>query len=243
MSNRAAHLNSVYEEAFRHYDPSRPAPPLNVTFYPYIGINHTIRIRGGACFVRIGEICRDMPLSGQRGLAYILVGKLFRRKIPREMNEAYNEFIKSEDIRERASDHKRTRGRKVVTTSKGEIYDLDLIFASLNERYFGGWIRKPTLTWSAQKTYRILGHHDATHDHITISKSLDSRKVPQFIVEYVVFHEMLHIAHPAKNINGRRYNHTPEFKNDERRFAHYAEAERWIEDNVGKLKRVAKRRG
>lgn len=243
MSNQAAHLNSVYEEAFRHYDPSRPAPPLTVTFYPYIGINHTIRIRGGAVFVRIGEICRDMPLSGQRGLAFILVGKLFRRKIPREMNDAYNAFIKSDDIRERASDHKRNRGRKVVTTSKGEIYDLDEVFAALNERYFGGWIRKPTLTWSAQKTYRILGHHDATHDHITISKSLDSKKVPQFIVEYVVFHEMLHIAHPAREVNGRRYHHTPEFKKDERRFTHYAEAERWIEDNVGKLRRAAKRRG
>lgn len=242
MSNQATHLISIYEEAFRHYDASRPAPPLHVTFYPYIGINHTIRIRGGEVFVRIGEICRDMPIDGQRGLAFILVGKLFRRKIPREMNDAYNAFIKSDDIRTRASDHKRTRGRKVVTTSKGEVYDLDEIFAAMNERYFGGWIRKPVLTWSAQKTYRILGHHDATHDTVAISKSLDSKKVPRFIVEYVVFHEMLHIAHPAKNINGRRYHHTPEFKKDERRFEHYSDAEHWIEQNVSKLRRAAKRR-
>lgn len=158
------------------------------------------------------------------------------------MNEAYDEFIKSDDIRERASDHKRERGRKIVTTSKGEVYDLDEIFAALNERYFGGWIRKPVLTWSAQKTYRILGHHDATHDHIAISKSLDSKKVPQFVVEYVVFHEMLHIAHPAKHINGRRYHHTPEFKKDERRFEHYQEAENWIEQNVSKLRRAARRK-
>lgn len=242
MSNQAAHLSSVYEEAFRHYDRARPVPPLHVTFYPYIGINHTIRIRGGEVFVRIGEICRDMPLSGQRGLAFILVGKLFRRKIPREMNDAYNEYIKTDDIRERASDHKRTRGRKVVTTSKGDVYDLDEMFAALNERYFGGWIRKPTLTWSAKKTYRILGHHDATHDTVAISKSLDSKKVPQFVVEYVVFHEMLHIAHPTKNINGRRYHHTPEFKKDERRFEHYSEAESWIEQNVSRLRRAAKRK-
>lgn len=242
MSNQAAHLISVYEEAFRHYDPTRPVPPLHIIFYPYIGINHTIRIRGGEVFVRVGEICRDMPLDGQRGLAFILVGKLLRRKIPREMNDAYSAFIKTDDIRERATDHKRTRGRKVVTTSKGEVYDLDEIFAAMNMRYFGGWIRKPVLTWSAKKTYRILGHHDATHDTVAISKSLDSKKVPQFVVEYVVFHEMLHIAHPAKNINGRRYHHTPEFKKDERRFEHYHEAERWIEQNVGKLRRAAKRR-
>lgn len=192
--------------------------------------------------MRIGEICRDMPIEGQRGLAYILVGKLFRKKIPRAMNDVYNEFIKSDDIRMRASDHKRERGRKVVTTSKGEIYDLDEIFATVNESYFGGWIRKPVLTWSAQKTYRILGHHDATHDTVAISKSLDSKKVPQFVVEYVVFHEMLHIVHPTKNINGRRYHHTPEFKKDERRFQYFQEAEDWIEQNVSRLRRAAKRK-
>lgn len=158
------------------------------------------------------------------------------------MNDVYEAFIRSDEIRERASNNKRERGRKVITTSKGEIYDLDEIFAAMNERYFGGWIRKPVLTWSAQKTYRILGHHDATHDTVAISKSLDSKKVPQFVVEYVVFHEMLHIVHPTKNINGRRYHHTSEFKKDEQRFEYFHKAENWIEQNVSKLRRAAKRK-
>jgi len=234
-------IKTVYEEAFLWFDPKRTVPPLHVSFYPYIGINHTIRIRGGEVFVRIGEICRDMPLQCHRGLAFILVGKLRGRKIPAGARDVYNAYIKSDFIRERAADQKRERGRKVVTSTKGEIYDLDVIFDKVNEQYFRFRVPKPQLTWSARKTYRILGHHDAQLNHIAISRSLDSRDVPRFVVEYVVFHEMLHIMHPTQHINGRRYNHTPAFKADEQKFLHYHAAERWIENNVRRLKRVAKR--
>jgi hypothetical protein len=229
-------------EAFRWYHPKRAVAPIRVSFYPYIGINHTIRLRDGEIFVRICEICREMPMVCHKGLAYILVGKLLRRKIPDGANEVYNAYVKSDAIRSQAADSRRERGRKVVTSSKGSVYDLDEIFAELNRKYFGDYIRKPALTWSAKKTYRILGHHDATHDHITISTSLDSPGTPRYVVEYVVFHEMLHIAHPTKHVNGRRYNHTAAFKRDEQRFAYYEEAERWIERNVRRLKKEAKRR-
>ncbi|MBP9664279.1 MAG: M48 family metallopeptidase [Pyrinomonadaceae bacterium] len=233
---------AFYKEAYRFYDPKRAVPPIHVSFYPYIGINHTIRIRSGEVFVRIGTVCSDMPLPCHRGLAYVLVGKLLRKRIPAGAREVYAAYSKSDALRERAAVNKRARGRKVVTSSKGAVYDLDEIFDAVNSHYFAGSIPRPVLTWSARKTYRILGHHDATHDHVAISRSLDSASVPQYIVEYVVFHEMLHIAHPTKHINGRRYNHTPAFRRDERKFAQYDDAEVWIERNVRKLKRAAKKK-
>ena len=214
---------------------------IDVSFYPYVGINHTIRIREGRIFVRIGEICGEMPLASHKGLAYILIGKLLRKKIPPGAREIYSVYVKTTEIREKATENKRAKGRKVVTTSKGLVYDLDEIFAALNAQYFGGAIPMPVLTWSANKTYRILGHHDATHDHIAISKSLDTLDTPRYVVEYVVFHEMLHIAHPTRHVNGRRYNHTAAFKSDERKFAYYEESERWIERNVRRLKKAAKK--
>ena len=87
----------------------------------------------------------------------------------------------------------------------------------------------------------ILGHHDATHETIVVSKSLDDRKVPEFVVEYVVFHEMLHVLHPVRRVNGRRRIHTREFKRDERQFAYFGEAGEWINQNIHKLKRRAAR--
>lgn len=233
-------IRELYREAFQWYDRKRDVPVIHVSFYPYIGINHTIRIREGEIIVRISEICREMPLPCHKGLAYILVGKLLRKKIPAGAREVYSAYVKSTAIRERATVNKRERGRKVVTTSKGAVYDLDEIFSAVNRQYFADNIPKPVLTWSARKTFRILGHHDATHEHVAISRSLDSADVPRYVVEYVVFHEMLHIAHPTKHVNGRRYNHTSAFKRDEQKFAYYAKAEEWIEKNVRRLKKEAK---
>ena len=242
MTPNLERIGEIYTEAFRWYDRRRVVPPICVSFYPYIGINHTIRLRDGEILVRIGEICREMPLVCHKGLAYILIGKLLRKKIPAGAREAYNAYVKSDSIRERAARSKRTRGRKVVTTSKGSIYDLHEIFTAVNDQYFGGSVAEPVLTWSARKTYRILGHHDANHDHVAISRSLDSTNVPRYVVEYVVFHEMLHIVHPTRHVNGRRHNHTPAFKRDEEKFEHFQEAEKWIERNVRRLKKEAKRK-
>ena len=235
-------LRKFYEEAFQKLAADQEAPPVEVVFYPYIGINHTIRVRGGKAFVRLAEICRDMPLAYHRALAHILVAKLLRKRVPAGADEMYSAYANSPEMRERAVHSRRERGRKVLSGSDGEIYDLDEIFERLNRTYFRGTIERPTLSWSAKRTYRILGHHDSTHKTIVVSRSLDSADVPRYVVDYVLFHEMLHIHHPTVHHNGRRYNHTAAFRRDERKFAHYEQAERWIENNVRKLKRRAKAR-
>jgi hypothetical protein len=235
-------IKEFYAEAFQIFDKQRPTPEIEVRLYPYIGINHTIRVRSGKVFVRIAEICREMPLAAQRALAFILVAKLLRKKVPLKARKTYSDYLKNQELREKAAENKRARGRKVITTSKGDVYDLNTIFEGLNAFYFQNAIPKPILTWSARKTYRILGHHDSTHETIAVSRSLDNKKVPRYVVEYVIYHEMLHILHPTTHRNGRRYNHTPAFRRDERKFAFYTEAEEWIARNVRNLKRNAKRK-
>src|SRR5688500_12932854 len=192
MGVSAETIAKYYSQAFETFDKNRESPPIEVTFYPYVGINHTIRIRNGRVFVRIAEICRDLPASAQRALALILVAKLYRRRVPTAARDVYSAAVSTEEYRVRAVANKRKHGRKVVTTARGEVYNLERIFDSLNMGYFGGSLPKPTLTWSVRKTYRILGHHDSTHKTIVISKSLDSVKVPKSVVEIRVVHEMLH---------------------------------------------------
>ena len=247
MSNTQENANiekirRFYQSAFRHYDKTGRIPPVFVQLYPYAGINHTIRIRGGRAFVRISDVCVGMELEGQKALAFILVGKLYRKKAARVHQEAYNAALKTSDIQRRAANSRKNRGRQSPIQSEGDIYDLEEVFEDVNIKYFDGAIRRPLLTWSARKTFRVLGHHDAALDKIVISRSLDTPETPRVIVEYVMFHEMLHIVHPTLTINGRRYNHTPAFQADEQRFPHYRLAENWIAANVRWLKRNAKKK-
>lgn len=228
------HLQRVFSDAFRQLDRVRrrfrlDLADIEVKFYPYAGLHHTIRVRGGRVYVRLSDIFQTAPPEVTRALAFLLVARLLSRKVPPAHERIYRSYAFSPEV-VRASDiARRQRGRKVISSAQGRVYDLERIFSRLNRKYFAAELRKPTLTWSRRRARSILGHHDSVHDTITISKTLDSPDVPEWFVEYIVFHEMLHIKHPARIVNGRRYYHTPAFRADEQRFRRYRESQEWLE--------------
>ncbi len=82
---------------------------------------------------------------------------------------------------------------------QGRLYDLDQMFEELNFRYFFGLMARPRLGWSPNASRTLLGHYDPSHNAIVLSRILDrSGHVPRLAVEYVLFHEMLHLKHPAE---------------------------------------------
>lgn len=230
-------IKEIYQNLYRSFAETGQPPPVKFEFYPYIGASSRIRLRDGRLIVRISDILLDAPLEFHQALAQILIRKLFRRRMLKNDLEIYQNYLKQTHIQEKSAANRRLRGRKIITTPQGETYNLENIFTFLNQVYFENFLPKPTLTWSAKKTFRILGHHDATHKTIVVSRSLDDQKVPRFVVEYVVYHEMLHIKHPTIQRHGRRYNHTPAFRRDEKNFAYFDEAEIWIEQNIQKIRK------
>ncbi|MGB8507254.1 MAG: SprT-like domain-containing protein [Pyrinomonadaceae bacterium] len=241
MADSQPLLAALFVEAFRQLAPKRPLPDVDARYYPYAGLNHTIRLRSGRIYVRISDIFKDAPLNVHRALSYILVSKLLRRRSPVFYDKVYRDFSLTPEV-QRASDlARRHRGRKMVSGSRGSTYDLARLFARLNRRHFDGQLEQPTLTWSQRRTRTILGHHDGVHDTIVISKTLDSDEVPEWFVEYILYHEMLHIKHPARLINGRRYYHTKAFRAEEQRFPFYEEAQQWL-DRIARQRRTLRAR-
>ena len=234
MSQSDLHLKRVFHDAFRQLGTARKRfhPELSaieVKFYPYAGMHHTIRVRAGRVYVRISDLLHGAPPEVVRALAFLLVARLLSRKAPRDQERIYREYAFSPELLRKSDLARKTRGRKIVSTSKGRVYDLDRMFTRINRLYFESEIDRPSLTWSQRRARSILGHHDAAHDTITISKTLDSAEVPEWFVEYILFHEMLHIKHPARVINGRRYYHTPAFRSEERSYPRYEQAQQWLD--------------
>ncbi len=228
-------LKTLFADVFQQITKRSVSPEIHVSFYPFAGLNHTIRIRKQRVYVRVSDILRDAPRPVHHALAHILVGKLFNKKVTREYEALYREYAYQPHVL-RASDlARRQRGRKQLNGAAGRVYDLDKIFDRLNRRYFNNELPKPALSWSARRTKRILGHHDSVHDAIVISRSLDHPDTPQFLVEYVLYHEMLHIKHRPRIVNGRRLFHTNAFRAEEKRFDRYEEA-------IAHLERLTKRR-
>jgi hypothetical protein len=63
-----------------------------------------------------------------------------------------------------------------------------------------------------------------------VSVSLDDPKVSAFVVDFVMYHELLHKKHGVMTVNGRRLAHSPGFRADERQFVEYHEAERQLHE-------------
>jgi len=214
-------LKLHFSDAFRQITRKSDLPEIHISFYPFAGLNHTIRLRRQQIYVRLSDIVRDAPASVHRALAFILVGKLFNKRVGTEYQNLYRQYAYHPDVQRKSDLARQQRGRKVIGSSIGREHNLDRLFARLNRRYFNNELTPPTLTWSARKTRRILGHHDYVHETIVISRSLDNDDVPEFLVEFVLYHEMLHMKHRPKLSNGRRVYHTAAFRADERRFDYY----------------------
>lgn len=126
--------------------------------------------------------------------------------------------------------------RNIFINKKGNFYDLDKIYKKLNKEYFND-ILDVNISWFGRnyrlKTFsRTLGvfHHDLKL--IRIHKCLDCSKVPEFFIEYIVYHEMLHYFFPITfNSQGRRVIHSASFKERERCYSDYLKARLWEKNN------------
>jgi len=178
--------------------------------------------------VRLSDTLEGAPETVLRALAHILLAKLYRKPIAASANKEYNRYVRSEPVSKRAETVRRARGTKRGLGPAGKVYDLEEIFEQLNREYFHGLMARPALTWSEHKARRLLGHYDAAHNTIMVSSILDAAKVPRYVVEYLVYHEMLHLVHPVKMRAGRRCVHPKAFQLDEARFPRLQEARNYM---------------
>jgi hypothetical protein len=132
--------------------------------------------------------------------------------------------------------------------SRGKCFDLRALSARLNATHFDnrvrvdvGWARKPG---RARRRSIHLGGYDSRRREIRIHPALDKPHVPAFVVDYLVFHAMLHadLAGPDASVpdaeDGRcAPGHTPDFLEREAAFPLRDAAQRWLAENLTSLKR------
>lgn len=124
----------------------------------------------------------------------------------------------------------------------GRHYDLRAVYERVNQTYFGdtiaariGWGRLPSRR--RRKSIR-LGVYDHQTREIRIHPALDREDVPEFFVEFIVFHEMLHQLYPSELRPGaRRVHHSRAFREHERAFPYYHLAILWERRNLSLLLR------
>jgi hypothetical protein len=215
---RPATPEQIYARVFQRMKPRTPLPAIEVQVRRYANANAQIRLEEGTLRVRMADTLASAPESVHEALAEILLSKLFRRPIPAASNDRYRRYLNRRDVRRSLDLVKHIRGRKRVEPPQGEYFDLIEVFEELNLKYFFGLMARPSLGWSKRASRTMLGHYDPPHNAIVISRIFDRPNVPRLTVEYVMYHEMLHLRHPAEHEGARRCVHTRAFKDAEKLF-------------------------
>ncbi len=197
-------------------------------FYPFASVNNTIRLRDSKVHVRISDLLEGAPESVLEAVAHILLAKVYRHPIEATHSTRFRRYVISKDIRAKSHLMRQMRGRKRIQSPRGIVYNLEHVFDELNVRFFHGLLARPQMTWSQVRSRRSLGHYDPAHNAIVVSRIFDHVRVPRYAVEYIVYHEMLHLKHPVKLRGSRRCVHGPEFQAEEKLFPELEKARAFL---------------
>ena len=203
-------------------------PEIEVQFFAFANVNNTVRLRDGKLLFRISDLLEGAPEAVLHAIAHILIAKIYRKEIDAGQAARYRRFVGSRAISEKAHLLRQMRGRKRIEGPVGNVYHLDEIFEELNTRFFYGLMARPNMSWSQNSARNLLGHYDPAHNAIVVSRVFDQMRVPRYVVEYIVYHEMLHLKHPVKLKGSRRCVHPKQFQEEERLFPQLEAAKKFL---------------
>ena len=204
-------------------------PRFRVEFYPYSSLVLTIRRREEVVSVRFSDLLRRAPLAVLEGAAALLLSRVYRRKAPAPLVEPYLEYARSGRTRSRMNRMRRGRVRLAATSPCGMHFDLVKLFEDLNVKYFQGQLQRPHIGWSTRSWRRQFGCYDPGPNQILLNRRMDRPGVPQCAVEYVLYHEMLHVKHPTRRSGCSLVSHSREFREEEKRFPEFERARRILD--------------
>ncbi len=200
----------------------------------YAGLKARIEAREGRIKASVSRGFETASREVLLGLALYLVSSAFKKKIgDNEFIREYKEFTSRQSTSKLSSLLKKNHGRELSGTAKGIFYDLSVLKDKVRFEYQDvlGDLDVAAIEWSKEKSVRRLGFHEEANDRVVITKAFDSPRVPEFLVKYVIYHELLHKKHGVLFQRGkslRRTVHPARFKEDEKKFVQFKEAEQWI---------------
>jgi predicted metal-dependent hydrolase len=211
---------SLIRKSFQKLYPEKSLPFKTKLRYSkaFKGYNANIKLYNNILEARLSKKWYTISREIQLGLIQSLLIRLFKEKKNTTNIDLYNNFIKNVHI-------------AIPKTNSHPL--LEESFNRVNEKYFLDLIEQTNLEFN--NSVNKLGSYEYGLDTITISKYL--KEMPQEMLDYVMYHEMLHKKHKFKNIGIKTNHHTKEFKEEERKFENSHQIEKQLRYLVTKTKK------
>lgn len=201
---------------------------VSVAFFPYSELKHTWVLERDRIEFRLSDYLVDAPDDVIESLAWYLVCRATRARCEDARKSRYLEFVRSREFWNGNKELYLKRAKALSKESVGKARDLGVVFDYVNTCYFSGAIRRPTLAWTSESPRRRLGYYFEPLNLLAINSVMDSEGVPRYVLEFVMYHELLHHIDADSHRRGKRIHHTKRFREQERRFNHFDDAEKWL---------------
>lgn len=201
---------------------------VSVVFFPYSELKHTWTVERDRIEFRLSDYMIDAPDDVIESLALYLTCRATRARCDDGRKSRYLEYIRSPEFWNSRKELYLQRARSLSRGSSGKVRDLATVFDYVNVCYFSGAVRRPTLAWTSESPRRRLGYYFEPLNLLAINSVMDSEEVPRYVLEFVMYHELLHHIDADSHRRGKRVHHTKKFRDQERRFNHFDDAEKWL---------------
>ena len=216
-------MKELIAESFKEIFPDRELPNVKVRFSGHFNqFNANVRYNPFRTVLEfhLSRSWRDVSPEIAKGLVQSLLVKVYKVKKSTINIELYENFVKNLHI-------------SIPKTLSDPL--LDESFNRVNEKYFAGFVEKPNFVWGSASR-ATLGTYDYKTDTVRISSVL--RVAPQHLLDYVVYHELLHKKLKFHSTGGRSFHHTSNFREMEHSFENFSK----VESDLKSYLRVCKRR-
>ena len=221
--------SALFQRVFTRLGCEGRPPRFRVEFYPYSSLVLTIRRREDSLCVRFSDLLHRAPLGVLEGAAALLLARIYRRRAPKALVDPYLVYARSDRTRGRISRMRSRRVRLAHSGPKGQHFNLEQMFDELNARFFAGALQRPQIGWSTRSWRRQFGCYDPGPNQILLNRRMDRLLVPRYAVEYVLYHEMLHVKHPTRRSGCSLVSHSREFRAEEKLFPDFERARRVLD--------------
>lgn len=196
---------NLAERAFSELFPERRMSKQLAVKYSraFNAYNANVRYNAFSMTFRLSYDWKGVGDEIKIGLIQMLLLKAYREK-KRTLNiDLYERFIKS------IGDYGSVQESDPL---------LEASFKRVNEKYFYGMMDMPNLRWGGE-SFSKLGSYEYGANMITISnlfKGEDGQS--RELLDYIMYHELLHKKHKFSTRGGRSYHHTRHFRQREKEF-------------------------
>src|SRR5262249_26645107 len=122
-ANRLFHGGAaLFQRVFTRLGCEGRPPRFHVEFYPYSNLVLTIRRREEAVYVRFSDLMRQCNLPVLEGAAALLLSRIYRRRAPKSLTQAYLDYARSQRTRQRIQIMRRMRVRPAATNPQGRFF-------------------------------------------------------------------------------------------------------------------------